>query len=65
MGIVVFIGTIGGALGPWVGGKIFDSTQNYHFAFAIAGAASVIRLGLVIRFKKYLTARASLSTPVP
>ncbi|MFH0726786.1 MAG: MFS transporter [Pseudomonadota bacterium] len=58
MGVVVFIGTIGGALGPWVGGKIFDSTQNYHYAFAIAGAASLIRLSLVIGCKKYLIPRS-------
>jgi MFS family permease len=64
MGIVVFIGTIGGALGPWVGGKVYDVTQNYHFAFAIAAAASVLRLVLVIGFKKYLTARAPLPDAV-
>jgi MFS family permease len=62
MGVVVFIGTIGGALGPWVGGKIYDLTQNYHYAFAIAAAAGAVRLGLIVGFKKYLTSRFPLST---
>jgi MFS transporter, OFA family, oxalate/formate antiporter len=54
MGYLVFIGTLGGALGPWVGGKIYDATQNYRIAFGVAAAAGVIRLVLVLKSKKYL-----------
>jgi MFS family permease len=65
MGIVVFMGTIGGALGPWLGGKVYDVTQNYHFAFAIAAVACVLRLVLVVGFKKYLTVGAPLPDDAP
>jgi MFS family permease len=54
MGIVVFISTIGGALGPWIAGRIFDQTAHYQYAFVVAAAASLLRLVLVVGYKKYL-----------
>ena len=33
-----FVGTIGGAIGPWVAGKVFDTMKTYNPAF-IAGAS--------------------------
>ena len=45
VGLTVFVGNIGGALGAWAGGKIFDLTSGYQGAF-IAGA--VIGLGSLI-----------------
>ncbi len=54
MGIAIFISMFGAALGPWVGGKVYDLTRNYHYAFAIAAIAGMIRLFLIIGFKKRL-----------
>jgi len=34
-GIVVFSGTIGGSLGPFLAGYIFDTTESYQIAFVI------------------------------
>ena len=55
MGYLVFIGTLGGALGPWVGGKVYDSAHSYRIAFAIAAAFGLARLVLVIKSKKHLS----------
>lgn len=39
-GMVVFFGTIGGALGPLLAGSVFDTTGSYDIAFAtLAGLA--------------------------
>ncbi len=48
-GIVVFFGTIGGALGPIVAGRIFDVTESYSLAFT--ALATLAALGLVLVFK--------------
>jgi MFS family permease len=48
-GVVTFIGTVGGALGPLVAGMIFDVRNSYTPAFLICIAASVIGL-VLIRF---------------
>jgi MFS family permease len=51
MGLTIFVGNIGGALGPWVAGAIFDSTRSYFWAFvvgAVAGLASLI-LALILK----------------
>lgn len=61
MGVAISISMFGAALGPWVGGKFYDLTGNYHFAFAIAAAAGVIRLALIIGFKKLLVSRSPWS----
>ncbi len=48
-GIVVFCGTIGGASGPVLAGRIFDLTNSYALAFtALAGLAT---LGLTLALK--------------
>jgi MFS family permease len=60
MGIAIFISMFGAALGPWVGGKVFDLTHNYRYAFAIAAALGVIRLVLIVGFKKRLVARSPM-----
>jgi MFS family permease len=39
MGLTLFVGNIGGALGPWVGGKVFDISGHYQWAFIIAAVA--------------------------
>lgn len=47
-GMVLFLGQIGGALGPVVTGRIFDVTHSYQLAFLISIAASVGALILSI-----------------
>jgi MFS family permease len=51
VGLSLFIISIGGALGSWMGGKIFDVTGSYEWAFvagALAGTASLILI-LIMR----------------
>jgi MFS family permease len=43
-GIVLFLGTIGGAIGPTVTGRLFDVRGSYQLAFLILVAVSVTGL---------------------
>jgi MFS family permease len=45
-GVVLFFGTIGGALGPILAGRVFDTTGSYALAFA--GLTGLATLGLVL-----------------
>lgn len=45
-GAVVFFGTIGGAAGPVLAGRVFDTTGSYEMAFA--SLAAMATLGLLI-----------------
>lgn len=45
-GIVVFSGTVGGAIGPVVAGHVFDVTQSYHLIFLILVGLAAISLML-------------------
>ena len=40
-GMFLFLGSIGGAIGPLVTGRIFDVTHNYQLAFLILIIASI------------------------
>ncbi len=53
VGVTVFGATMGGALGAWVGGKVFDVTQSYQLAFAIAAATSFVAILLTLTLKKF------------
>lgn len=53
IGLLLFVSNIGGALGPWVGGKIFDMTMNYQLAFVITAIASLAALVAAFVLKKY------------
>ncbi len=48
-----FVANIGGALGPWEGGKIFDVTLSYQLAFIIAALASLFALVMTFVLKRY------------
>ncbi len=48
-GIVVFFGTIGGASGPILAGRIFDLTDSYTLAFASLAALATLGLVLALR----------------
>ena len=47
-GAVVFFGTIGGAIGPILAGRIFDSTGSYDPAFLALGGMATLGLVLVL-----------------
>jgi MFS family permease len=55
VGLNSFIVSIGGALGPWVAGEIFDITNSYQEAFiigAIAGLVSLLIILILIQIDK-------------
>lgn len=39
LGLITFSNRIGSAVGPWLGGVIYDLTGSYRYAFAVAIAA--------------------------
>jgi MFS family permease len=47
IGIVFLFGTVGMALGAWLGGQIFDLTGSYHSAFLVGVAFNLGNLALV------------------
>jgi MFS family permease len=53
VGVIVFGATIGGAIGAWVGGQVFDVTQSYQPAFTIAAVAGFFAIALTLMLKKF------------
>jgi predicted MFS family arabinose efflux permease len=49
--LTLFIGNIGGALGPWVAGKMFDLSGHYQWAFTIGAIAAFLAFCLAIFLK--------------
>jgi OFA family oxalate/formate antiporter-like MFS transporter len=47
-GIIIFSGTIGGATGPFLAGRIFDVNGSYQLAFLICAALAVAALILAL-----------------
>ena len=52
VGVVVFGATIGGAIGAWVGGQIFDVTQSYQVAFTLAAIAGFVAVIITLVLRK-------------
>jgi len=52
VGLTLFIGNIGGALGPWVAGKIFDLTSDYQWAFIIGALAGLCAVTMALILKR-------------
>jgi MFS family permease len=50
-GIVVFFGTVGGAIGPIVAGQMFDITGSYTMVFIMITLISVVGLCLILFLK--------------
>ncbi len=57
-GVIVFFGTIGGALGPLLAGNIFDTTGSYNIAFSALAALAFIGFLLVLLLQPVATTRA-------
>ncbi|MEE4134438.1 MAG: MFS transporter [Desulforhopalus sp.] len=60
-GIVVFAGTVGGALGPILAGRIFDLTGKYSQVFILITIISLIVLGLIVMLKPVRPIRSESS----
>jgi MFS family permease len=52
VGLCVFVTNVGGALGPWTAGKIYDVTGSYDGAFIAGGLAGLVSLVLVLMLKR-------------
>jgi len=59
-GIVIFSSTLGGAIGPFMAGYIFDVTQSYKIVFLILAALCIIALLLTATLKPLLSVEISL-----
>lgn len=51
LGVCLFCQTIGGALGPFMAGYIFDSTGSYQSAFTVSAAFAVIGIIMAIMLR--------------
>ncbi|MBU8911406.1 MAG: MFS transporter [Desulfobacterales bacterium] len=52
-GIVIFCSTIGGAIGPFAAGYIFDVTHSYKIVFLILAALCIVALALTASLKPF------------
>jgi MFS family permease len=52
VGLNLFVITIGGALGAWGAGKIYDATHSYQGAFIAGGVAGLISLLLILILRR-------------
>lgn len=50
-GMVLFSGTLGGSLGPWLTGYLFDVTGSYRIAFVLLLGLAVTGFALVTRLR--------------
>ncbi|HSW56800.1 MAG TPA: MFS transporter [Dehalococcoidales bacterium] len=55
IGLTLFLGNVGGALGPWVAGKIFDLTGHYYWAFGLGAAAAFLACLLAFILKRKIS----------
>jgi MFS family permease len=51
-GLVLLSGTIGGAAGPILAGRIFDLTDSYALAFIALAVLGALGLALVLRLPR-------------
>ena len=47
LGALIFSGAVGGALGPLLGGTIFDLSQSYSWSFSLAGVVVISSFALI------------------
>ncbi len=53
MGINLFFITLGGTLGPWLAGEVYDSTSSYDWAFIAGAIAAAFSILMVLLTKWY------------
>ncbi len=51
LGVVIFVGAIGAAMGPLLAGHVFDITSSYRLAFLACVALSVVGLILISQLR--------------
>ena len=51
LGSVMFVGTFGGAISPFLAGRIFDTTGSYQIAFLLCLALSIVAIVLMLLLK--------------
>jgi MFS family permease len=51
-GVVLFFGSVGGAIGPFATGAVFDATGHYRFAFGTLALLAAIGMVLVSRLAR-------------
>ncbi len=56
-GVIVFFGTLGGALGPMVAGHIFDTTGQYDYAFNTLAIMAAIGLIMTLTLRPLIPTR--------
>ncbi len=56
-GTVGFVGTMGGALGPVLFGRIFDVTRSYQLAFLVSTVVSIVAIILTLLVRPFAEAR--------
>jgi len=64
-GAMIFSGHVGGAIGPLLGGKIFDLSHSYFWSFSLAGVAVVVSLCLIFFLRPPSVRRAKDSGHLP
>jgi MFS family permease len=52
LGVLIFSGAVGGALGPLLGGKIFDLTRSYSWSFSLAGIVVMSSFALMFLLRR-------------
>jgi MFS family permease len=52
LGALIFSGAVGGALGPLLGGTIFDLSRSYGWSFSLAGIVVVSSFALIILLRR-------------
>lgn len=52
VGLSLFVMSIGGAVGSWAAGEIFDATRSYQGAFIAGASAGLVSLMLVLILKR-------------
>jgi MFS family permease len=61
VGMTVFAIGVGGALGPWLAGKIYDLTSSYNAAFITGAVIAAVSMGVVLLLKQQDTGQVKSS----
>ncbi len=63
VGVLVFCLLVGGAVGVWAGGWIFDATGSYQLAFGLGVLMCFIAFGLSLMLRRQAGRRATVPVP--